>query len=358
MKLCVIFLLGWMMGWAVLFAQSSPQPIDLLDVSKMTANERAKFYQTLEPKNLANVNDFIPALIQGMNDPEESVRLAAAGKSAYAMIGLQEIRQQGQPITVSADQIATLKSKLKDAINDASAQVRGPAMAALIYSDAPNSESESALLNRLAQEDAELRFSALKDMVQAGYQSAAVKDATLAGLDANNWRERAKAADVIAQLKPDEALPKLAALLKVESGNVEQLSALHEIISAIAAYGSKASAYLPELERLLLDPSIGGTLSDRIRAAIATIKNPPLQPAATAQIKPVSLVDTTSPPPSFTATAKPFPPAATPSLKQSSSPSQSTGAESPPAGFSIVPVAILAAVIAGIVLYLLLHKLK
>lgn len=346
-------LLGVLMSGAVLFAQT-PQPVSLSDLSKMTTIERAKFYQNLQPGNLSNVNDFIPALIQGMSDPDDSVRLAAAGKTAYAMVGLQEIRQQGQSIPVSTEQITALKSKLRETINDESAQVRGSAMAALIYSDAPSSENESALLNRLVQEDEGLRYSALKDMVRAGYQSVAIKDAALAGLDAENWKERAKAADVIALFTPDDALPKLGALLKVENGNVEQLSALHDIVGAMAAYGSRASAYLPALEKLVLDSSIGGTLPDRIRAAVKAIKNPSPQLAATAQIKPVSLVDESPKLPTPTAAAQttPVPPVTTPSQKQPPSPSPTVAKTKPTPWPWIVGAILLLAVAGGILLKL------
>ena len=359
MNLHFTLLFGWIISSGVLFAQTPTKPITLSELSKLPSIERLMIYQVLEPKDLINLNSFIPALINGLNDPEESIRTAAAGKTAYSMIAFQALRQQGQPLSVSASEVEAVISQLKVSLNDPSAQVRGPAIAALIYSNAPTLEIESILLGCLAKEDFMVRNSALKDMAQAGYQSAAFKDAALAGLSADNWEERAKAADVIACFKPAEALPMLARFLKLATGDVEALSALHEIVNAISCYGQMAVPYIQDLQELESNPLIGGTLKNCITSAIASIRNPSIQPAAIVQLKPVPLFDSFGPNGlDNTAPIHPISQISPPSRVQKPLIAGTAQAKPSPVDLPIDLVVITVTIMIGFLIFILRHKSK
>lgn len=355
MKLLALLLFVCVGTASSIFGQASPDSLTLDQIAKLDATERVRFYQMLQPKNLSNPSEFVPALVAGIEDPDLAVRVAASAKAAYAMIGLQQIKQQGQPMPVNVTDVQSLQATLIKALNDTSSEVRGPAMTALIYTDAPNQTVGQALSASLSQEpDKRLRVSVAKDMALAGYTVPIVESTLIAGLDDPDRKVREHAAKAIAVVKPDGALSKLALRL----GDQEMMRDF--VVDAIAAYGPAAANLLPTLEKMLADPSIGGTLPDRIRAAIVAIKNPPPQAAVAAQIKPVSLVDSSLP--TASATATPVPPVATSVQQPESAPPATplpTVAETQSSrGFPIVPVAIIGVVIVGIAIFVLRRKSK
>lgn len=328
------------------------QKVSLSDIKMMEAQERAKFLSTLTPIQLFDPNDFFNALAQGITDTDTSVRLAAAGKAAYVMVGLQQRKQQGQTIPISPESFLTFQNALVGALNDPNAQMRMASVGALIYSDAPNKQIESALVGFLSNEpDFLLRISVAKEMHKAGYRSSVIDAQILEGLGNPDSQIRMEAARAAGSTKVAGALPELALLL-----NDKELVKGH-VVDAIAAYGSEAKPYLSQLEAMLASGSAGGTLGRDLEKAIETIKSPPSQAEPKAQIKPVSLVDASSPTsPPATATSTPVPPAATPTQKHALLPSPPPAETHSSSGFPIVPVAIISAVIVGIVLYLLRRK--
>jgi hypothetical protein len=117
--------------------------------------------------------------------------------------------------------------------------------------------------------------------------------------------------------------------------------------NAIMKLGPAGDEALPELEKLLQDlEQQGGDFRyiNTVKRAIMLVSGRndvphTVTPAATVAAQPT-----------------PVPPAATPVQQPKSAASPAAAAKSAPSGFPLVPVAILAAVIAGIVLYLLRRK--
>jgi hypothetical protein len=337
---------------SAVFGQTSAMTLD--QITRLDVSERVNLYQMLQPKNLANPSDFIPALVAGIKDANVAVRSAAASNAAYSMIGLQQLEQHGQPMPVTVAEISSLQAALIKSLDDPSPEVSRPAATALIYSDAPNEPLAQMLSKKLSSEtDNKARVDLAKEMALAGYNPEIVSTTLIASLDDPDRKLRESAAKAIAEVKPDGALPKLALRL----GDQEMMRDF--LVDAIAAYGSEAAYLLPTLEKMLADTTLGGTLPDRILAAIAAIKNPQPQAPDPAQIKPVSLTDgpTTTPP---------LPtPAQTPSASNVTAPVQQskvTGASTTKAekksssDFPIMPVAIVVAVILGIAIYVLRRK--
>ena len=330
----------------------SPQTINLNDINKMRTEDRAIFFANLSPTQLSDPNDFFDALTRGIVDGDVSVRRAATGKAAYAVVGLQQRKQKGQAIPVKSESFVAFQNALVDAMQDKDAQVRRVSAGALIYSDAPNKEVESALVAYFGSEaDALLRISVAKDMHNAGYKSAAIDAQILAGLDDGDSQTRMEAARAAGLDRVAGALPKLALLL-----NDDEMVKGY-VVEAISAYGSEAVTYLPQLEAMLASGTAGGTLINDLRRSIEAIKNPSPTTSTKAQIKPVSLVDTSFPAASAaTATTAPDPQVPTPDYqpKSAKSPSSIVQAEQPK--FTpwpwITGAILLLAVVVGILLKL------
>lgn len=303
-------MLFWIGGVSAMFGQTSAMTLD--QITQLDVSERVNFYQMLQPKNLENPSDFIPALVAGIEDANVAVRSAAAGKAAHSMIGLQQLEQQGQRMPVSTADLSNLQAALIKLLDDPSPEVSRPAATALIYSDAPNETLGQILSKKLASEnDSKARVGLAKDMALAGYSPEIVETTLIASLDDPDRKVRESAAKAIAAVKPDGALPKLASRL----GDQEMMRDF--LVDAIAAYGSEAAYLLPTLEKMLADPTLAGTLPDRVLAAIAAIKNPQPQAPVPLQIKPVSLADVSTTLPALPTTAQTPPaPKATTSLQQ------------------------------------------
>jgi hypothetical protein len=187
-----------------------------------------------------------------------------------------------------------LKETLAASIADTDIQVRGAAIEALAYSGEPTERTESIFLNRLAQEPSgELRGSILQAMTFAGYSSDRLKSMLIASLDDKDYKTREKAAQCAVTLQPAGGLPKLISLLE------DQKMILDPVFDAIGAYGAAAGAYLPQLEKLLADPSnraTWGTAKEHLVAAIDKIKNPKPQVSADTTVKALALMEPPSPP--------------------------------------------------------------
>lgn len=328
------------------------QKVSLSDIKMMETQERAKFLSTLTPIQLSDPKDYFNALAQGITDTDASVRQAAAGKAAYVMVGLQQRKQQGQTIPISPESFSSFQKALVGALNDPNAQIRMASAVALVYSDAPNKGIESALVGFLSNEpDFLLRISLAKEMHKAGYKSPVIDAQILEGLGNPDSQVRVEAARAAGSIKLAGALPKLALLLN------DEVTASGFVVDAIAAYGSEAKLYLPQLEAMLASGSAGGTLARDLAKAIETIKSPPPQAAPTEQIKPVSLVDASSPTsPTATAAATSVPPQA-PLQKQAPSPSpMPTEKDRDTTGLTVVLVAIVVAAIVGMLFFIFRRK--
>ncbi len=330
------------------------QKLTLSDIKSMEAKDRARFLMTLTPAQLSNPNDFLDALTQGITDSDASVRLAAAGKAAYAMVGLQQMKKQGQTMPVKLEAFTAFQNSLVGALSDPNAETRSASAGALIYSDAPNRSIESALVGYLSNEpDSLLRISVAKEMHKAGYSSSVIDAQILKGLKNPDSQVRMEAARAAGVAKVAGALPKLALLL-----NDKEMVRGH-IVAAIAAYGSEAKPYVAQLEAMLASGEVGGTLVSDLMSAIDSIKNPQPQAPDPAQIKPVSLADVSTTTPTLPTTElAPRASNVTAPVQQPKVTDASTieAEKKSPSDFPIVPLVIVAAVILGIAIYVLRRK--
>lgn len=328
------------------------QNLTLQEASTLSIESKRQFYANLRPEQLADPNQYFEFLNQGLQDTDLIVQRNAAGQTAVALISLQSIKRVNGVLPISSEKLPALQETLRRMTSAADVQVRSAVLSSLIFSDAPNAEIEAVTLGQWQREDIpEIKAAILKSLVDAGYRSDQIDSALISALSDQDMRVRERTSRVIAEVKPPNALPKLAELL------TDQQMVRDFVVQAIGEYGHEALPYVPNLEKLLTDPAVGGTLRPRIQAAIESIKNPPSEASATPIIESVSLVDASSKPP----TPAPSNPVPTQQPKSTAvaTPMPSPTAEETmpaPSGFPIVPVAVLAAVILGIVLYLLRRR--
>lgn len=326
--------------------------ISLEDVSRLNVEDRRTLYANLRPEQLANPSDYLSLLEQGLQNTDTFVRRNAAGQTAMALVGLQRLKREGQTLPIDVSRLPALQNALKRMMSDPDPQVRSAISLALAFSDTTTAEIETILLEQWRREDnAELRIANLKTLVDAGYSSDRLTGALISSLSDSQRRAREQASRLITRIKPTGALPQLAVLL------ADKEMARDFVVEAIGSYGKEAQSYLPALEKLLSDPSIGGTLPNRIRLAITAISNPqPPSTPAESQIKAVSLVDKPTPTPDD---STPIPDKTPPSTQSQSvsqpSPTITSGTklQTQPKSNTpiIVGILLLLAVAAGFVLY-------
>lgn len=296
------------------------------DVPKMNVEQRRKLFGDTDTPVFNESEKFLDLFILGLNDADKVTQRKAAQKLSMTMAALQRMKRGGEPVLVDLSKMGELQNLLASKLSDPDRETRGAVIRALAFSDAPTAKTETALLNQLGQEpDEQLKAGVLQTMAFAGYDSARFGQALLQALNGTH-EVQISAAEAVAIVRPPGALPTLISMLeRRQAGGAP-------VVDAIAAYAAEARPFLPQLEKLLGDPSLPGDLRDRVRQVIEAIKNP--KPAAQAEPKgkAVALVDAISPqapPPTAAPAAAPAPapsvPTATPSL---SSPAP-TVAESP-----------------------------
>jgi len=302
------------------------KPISAEEVLRLDDENRRALYATLRPEQLINPRDYLALLEQGLRDADTVVRRNAAGQTAMALVGLQRLKREGNTLPIDVSRLPALQDTLRQVLNDPDAQVRGAISSALAFSDVANAEIETLLLEQWRREgNAELRVANLKALVDAGYRSDRLNNALVSSLSDGERRVREQASRLTAEVKPPAALPKLAALL------ADKEMARDFVVDAIASYGPEAGVYLPTLEKLLGDPSVGGTLPERLRRAIEAIRNPQPQAAAAPKVKAVALADAPPAPPQPGAAAPvaTTPPPATPAPTASPAASLSPATPAP-----------------------------
>jgi hypothetical protein len=297
---------------------------------------------------IGDADQLLEVLMMGINDSDKDIQKEAMGKLAATMIGLQQYVQKHGEIPIDSENIAKAQLALRTQLSNPDDQLRGGAFMALAYSDAPNPDIESALLNQFAREPNEqLKAGIIETMGFAGYDS--IRYIQILGeslLTPSSYDYISDAAStVIATLKPPGILPLLAQML-------EKKRSLHWGTLAMAAYGAEAKPYLPLLEKLAADPTLA--MRGEINNVIAAIQNPPPPPAATPRIKAVSLQSAAKPPTSATAQTTPVP-AQQPKPTASPAPTVATKKQ-PSSSFPVVLVVILATVIAGAIVFFLRRK--
>jgi HEAT repeat protein len=267
------------------------------DVSRLSLEERRSLYATVRPEQLVSGNDYVSLLKAGLQDADAIVRRNAASQTASMLAAFQRMKREGQNLPIAVTTLPALIATLKKMTADPDPQVRGAVLPALAFSGAPNADVESLILSQWQNEtNKELKAASLKALVDAGYRSPRIGSALVSSLSDEERKVRERVARLIAEVKPAGALLELAKLLE------DQQMARDSVVQAIAAYGAEAQPYLPQLEKLLNDPTTGGTLPNRIRTAIEAIKAPTPGAKAAAKIEAVALVNA-SPPQARTPTA-------------------------------------------------------
>jgi hypothetical protein len=269
-------------------------PVRVSDIPGLALEDRRTLYLTQNPNKLADRNEFLAFLETGLRDSDVMIRRNAAGSAAGTLIAFQQMKQKGQPLPVDMSGLPLLQETLAVSMADTDIQVRGAAIEALAYSGEPTEITESIFLNRLAQEPSgELRGSILQAMTFAGYSSDRLKSMLITSFDDKDYKTREKAAQCAVTLRPAGGLPKLISLLE------DQKMILDPVFDAIGAYGAAAGAYLPQLEKLLADPSnraTWGTAKEHLIAAIEKIKNPKPPASVESTVKALPLTEPPSPP--------------------------------------------------------------
>jgi len=318
------------------------------DYAKMDAEQKRKIFASND-KEINDPTKFLDLFILGLNDPDPIVQHNATARLSATMVGLQNYKREKGTIPVDASRMGEVQDALITKISSPDAQIRGAAFQALAFSAEPNPKIESALLEQLAQEqNDQLKGCIIETMGFAGYDSEKYIQTLRGSLSTPSSYDYVSdaAAKTIVALKPPGMLPLLAQML-------EKKRSLHWGTLAMAAYGAEAKPYLPLLEQLAADPTLG--MHGEISNVIAAIQNPPPSPTATPRIKAVSLQSSaTKPPTSATAQTTPAP-AQQPEPTESPTPTVATEKQ-PFSNFPVVLMVTLAAVIAGGIVFFLRRK--
>lgn len=306
------------------FAQQGSFSIN--DVPKMTVEQRRKLFGDNDTPALNESDKFLDLFILGLNDADKVTQRKAAERLAMTMAALQRMKRGGEPVLVDLSKMDELQKLLASKLNDPDRGTRGAVVRALAFSGAPTAETETALLNQLSQEpDEQLKAGVIQAMGFAGYDSARFGQVLVQALSGTD-EVQISAAFAVAAVKPQGALPTLISMLERREARRAP------VVDALSAYGVEARPYLPQLEKVLSDPSLPGDLRDRLLEAIEAIKNP--KPAAQAEPKgkAVALVDASQPQaPPPTAQATPMPSTPVPASTPIASPAPTTPVAQKPA---------------------------
>ena len=250
--------------WSELYAVS----ID--ELKAMTPEDKKSFFSQEIGKELNDGDDFIPAMLIGLRDENVEVQKLALSNVAYVVPMLQKMKANGAEMPFDLSLMEELRDVLIDNLYSDDAQVRSASIHALVYSDAPNKQIESTLIQKFESEnDPQVKGSILDSLINAGYDSDRVGSVLVESMNSENRYIVSSAAKGIEVLTPDGGLEALEAHL-----NIDSLIRLRLIVKAVAAYGDLAKIYLPELNKILNNPNIDGSIVSDLERAIVAIKDP------------------------------------------------------------------------------------
>tara|TARA_B100001093_G_C26817473_1_gene1010402 strand:+ start:742 stop:1812 length:1071 start_codon:yes stop_codon:yes gene_type:complete len=236
----------------------------------MDTAKRVDFFKQSKFRKLSKPNNFFNVFMMGLSDEDPSVRKYAGMSLSFVISGLQNSSLRGQEIPWDLSIIVPdLQNSIISNIQTSDDELKGALILSLAYSDSPNKKIEDVLLDVFTKEkNGELRGTILKTLAFVGYESDQFKSILVESLESENRDLLYGALKAVAIVRPDDALSKLLDLLTKK--NVVK----DNVVQAIAAYGQKAQPYLQQLEQLMNDPRIGGTLPGKTRKAIEQIKKP------------------------------------------------------------------------------------
>lgn len=297
----------------------------IADIAKMNLDEKRQLFNTPMKRKLDDPSRLLDFYLIGIKDPDTITQRKAVQNLAWAVLSFQDMRRKGTPIRTEFSRLGELQQELGAKLVSPDAEMRGAAIHALVFSDAPNENLEALLLSQFEREpNVQLRASIINRMAVAGYDSDKFAEKILSWLLASDGEVRDAAAQAVAEIRPRGGLSKLSEALEQ---NPSQF-----VIEAIARYGKDALPYVPQLEKLAGDESVRNDLRDNERRAIEAIKHPKPEAKSEPKVKAVSLVDATQP----QTPVPPVPPVSTPTPSRTIATAESgakqpapTAAESP-----------------------------
>ena len=261
MKLGIIFFLSFL---------SALRAVSLSDLKVMPPEEKIAFFRQDEGKELDRADDFIPALIIGIKSGHPEVQQVTLGVTSQTLAAVQQLKSQGHESPFALTAIPELRDALSQSLQDEDPKIRGASVFPLLYSDSNNQRIESLLMDAFdAETNQQVKASILQNLVEVGYDSERIKEALLRSIVQEDRHLIESAAKGIAILKPEGGLSLLAGHL-----NPENRYYLSSIVLAIGSYGSEATPYLEALNKLINDPSIGGSLTSALQKAELMIMEP------------------------------------------------------------------------------------
>ena len=246
--------------------------IDELD--SMTSEEKLSFFLQEKGRELDHEDDFIPALLVGLRDQDVKVQRVVASKVGLLIPMLQGMKANGTEIPFDLSAMPELQNTLVENLSNADRGIRAASVKALAFSQSPNSEIESSLIQSFWNEtEPRVKAQILKSLVDAGYESENLEKTLIKAMGSNNQQIVSSAANGIEMLTPDRGLEAV-----VKHLSLENFEYLRSIVRATAAYGDSAKPYLPRLNQILENPSIGGTIVSDLEVAVSFINSPSPQP--------------------------------------------------------------------------------
>jgi HEAT repeat protein len=209
-------------------------------------NSRRQNAQAVEKAAAKNAtDDLVPQIEAGLKDEDAVVRLTAT--NALLRFAQGRARIHGKPLTVPGD-TAALSPSVVRALGDVDPRVRATAASALPFVVSVENVAMAKILAARyeVETDSSVRVMLVFELARRTSTGRAARDAIVRALGDTHARVRQQAAIGVAQFRPPEALPVIAAELR--SGVVETREAF---VHALASYGSAAIQHVAILESLL-----------------------------------------------------------------------------------------------------------
>lgn len=215
-------------------------------------------------------NEVLPVIVKGTSDPDEEVRRWAFG--ALNLLGHVKIwaklskdgRVYGKTVSIDLETEPKLKENILAAVNDPSPEIREYAIAAISLGYPPSKDTEKLLLRKLqVEKEKRIRRAVVAGLGAGKYTSKEAVGALLGVLDDSSAELRGGAAEFLAEMNVQEALPKLAQGLQSDDAYIRQ-----EYARAFAKYGPSAAKYLADVERAEAkekDRTVKGNMQSAIR---------------------------------------------------------------------------------------------
>ena len=229
-----------------------------------------------------------------------------SGAIAAVAISLQAAKAHGWPNPFDMSKFTQIQQLLVSRLPTANASMEAVIVHFLPFSTAPNPSLENTLLTQLERVQAAFpantaerasdewiktttaqgsnksrQGNMIRWMSLAGYDSPRFTRTVFEALKDSDFRLASEAAEAVGALRPPGGLERLSETLR-------KFPRTPHVIEAMAAYGTAALPYIPQLEAIALST---GDSRENARQAIAQIRDPSLRPLSKRLPRAVSLVD-------------------------------------------------------------------